>query len=100
MLPERVQIGPWEWRVEPSSRIPSENDSMGETSLDDHIIRLGHHITPSQAAVTFLHEMLHAVIFTYGVKEHLKDEEKTVKTLTHGLAQALQSIGWMPREIE
>lgn len=90
-----AKIGPFDYKICRSKRI-EEIDRWGETAFNSRIIRLSENIPPKQAPITLVHELIHAVNNAYG----LKDEEHAVSCLSHGLAQALQSLNFLPKEID
>ena len=102
-LPTQVQIGPFWYAIERST-IPDEVQRWGETALNSKIVRIGTQTSATQAPITLLHEFVHAVATTYQIDALIArdsdDKEETIIALSHGLAQALQSIGWMPHTLE
>jgi hypothetical protein len=101
-LPPVVRIGPFDVRVgELDAAIAKEN--YGQFSADDLEIRLRRDFaSPSMAADTFIHEVLHAVWWV--MNAHAKDsEERIVTLLSTGLTQFLRDnpavLAWLRKSL-
>ena len=91
---ESTQIGPYEFQIR-TSIIPEEANNRGEVNLESKVIRISPTTSATETPVTLLHELIHSVNHVFG----LEDKEEVVKPLANGLAQALQSLGYLPRTI-
>jgi len=67
-IPDSVKIGPYTYRVEfCEAVVDHENAKLlyGQVDHMQHWIRLGNTFPPDHQAVTFLHEVLHALDAAY-----------------------------------
>ncbi len=93
-LPESVQIGPFRYEV--SADIAMPEGMFGESNHRQRIIALADKQRLEEQSATLLHEIIHAVddVFKAGL------DERQVDVLSHGLAQALSSMGAWPEKFE
>ena len=92
-LPKGVQVGPFRYTVVSA---PLPDDRWGSCDNDERSIKLANGIKRTQAPVTVMHEIVHAVNSVF--KAEL--DERQVEVLSHGLAQALGSMGAWPEKFE
>lgn len=88
-LPSVIKIGYQDIRVCEADFLDGE---QGLYSADRSEIRLKQGIEGREALNTMLHEIMHAIVYSYGMKHSFKDdehEEKIVNALGNGLTEAL-----------
>tara|TARA_Y100001963_G_scaffold45434_1_gene64064 strand:- start:4840 stop:5208 length:369 start_codon:yes stop_codon:yes gene_type:complete len=75
----------------------STEEAEGEFFAKDGKIGIkGSTLGSMHGANTLLHEILHAIVYQYGLAEDIKDkEEKIVNTLTNGLSAVLIDNPWL-----
>ena len=76
-LPCSVQIGPFTYEVRPTNN----EDIIGETHNEELRIEIREGLPPQLEKETLLHEILHAIFFTLGLKTKM-DEERIVETVS------------------
>jgi len=89
VLPEKIKIGPHVFTV--ISRDQAwfdENRMYGRMYSTELTIEVCLNFSPTVVLDTFLHEVLHAVYFVYGM-ECKDNEERTVGVMSTGLTQVL-----------
>ena len=100
-LPKSIKIGWVTYAIEEWS-VPGSvgADRYGECSHTENIIRVAFCYGTQQAASTLLHEIMHAIYALWNIKDQ-DEEERTVKTMAHGLSTVwldnpavLDWIGW------
>lgn len=67
-------------------------EAQGCYQSDPSKIRIKDSMDPREKLNTILHEVLHAIVYTYGIKKDFKDddeEEKIVNVFGNGLTEAL-----------
>ena len=96
MLPREVKVGPLVYKVEVSSYADGSHN-WGECDHTNQVIRIGELAArrPKQAALTFLHEILHIV----DADRKLGLSEDAISSLSNGLGDALQQLGFYPKEL-
>ena len=96
-LPREVKIGPRVYKVEIDATVAGEH-AWGTCEHVNCTIRIGELAVarPGQAAVTFLHEIIHAVDNCW----ELDLTEENITRLANGLADALQQCGFYPTELK
>ena len=87
-MPRSVAIGPYDVPVNELTAEDSHKD-FGQFHSASMEIRM-HETFPSdqQAAETLIHEIMHALLYVYGVK--IKDEEHTVAVVSTALATLIK----------
>lgn len=93
-LPNSVQVGPFRYQIVLNGKM--SHDKFGECDNDHRILSITEKADAERQVEVLLHEMIHAADHIWGTE--LKESQ--VQRLTFGLTQALQDIGWMPKEIE
>ena len=92
-LPETIKVGPYTLNVgfEP---FLAPSGLRGHCNTDELTISLREGMPPPQLVATLFHELIHAVdnVFAVGL------EEAQTERLANGLLDALQGIGWAPKE--
>ena len=95
-LPKRIQVGSGWYQVREDKSLVG-NNHRGETDYVQRELRISPTCSPEQKAVTLLHEILHVIEVVY-LCEDL--EERQIKAMAEGLAQALQSAGLYPARLD
>lgn len=86
-LPKNVVIGYKTYKIKGVDKQESLRLSCdGECDHESGVIKVLSEALPYEIADTLLHEILHGVYAAYNIKGKDK-EERTVRTITHGLAQ-------------
>ena len=92
VLPSRVQVGPFWYRLRQDSATAADG-CYGQTHhFPNREIVFSTTITDEERMVTFIHELFHAIEGGYGVTM----KEELIKSVANGMAQALQSAGLLP----
>lgn len=92
-IPERVTIGPIVYTVEQPESIVSEegNQNIGQIRYAEGRILIKAGMPPVKEAVTFWHELTHAILENTGQGE---DNEGLVDALSYGIVDLFQRNGW------
>lgn len=88
-LPSVIKIGYQDIKISEADFLDGE---QGLYSADRSEIRLKQGIEGREALNTMLHEVMHAIVYSYGMKHSFKDgdhEEKIVNALGNGLTETL-----------
>lgn len=92
-LPERVKIAGVVYEVNiAENRSEKDGKLLGEIVYHEGTIYLNEDQRPDIMAATFLHEVVHGVLYHMGSK--LNDDEKFVEGFTSGLYQVFADNGW------
>jgi len=95
-LPESIRVGPYDFTLE--AMTPSKQHTEDATGYFAYAeLKIAFEAYPISAAYavdTLLHEINHAIYFTYGIKSE-DDEERTVSTLSTGWAQVYRDNPWL-----
>tara|TARA_B100001996_G_scaffold133032_1_gene101242 strand:- start:434 stop:793 length:360 start_codon:yes stop_codon:yes gene_type:complete len=98
VLPNTIKIGYTDYQFEiwPDS-FSSTEKAQGEFFEEDEKIGLkGSAIKSSRGVNTLIHEILHAIVYQYGMAEDLKDvEEKVVNTTANALSATFKDNTWL-----
>jgi hypothetical protein len=91
-LPTSVKVGPLTYRVERfDPREAKHRDLYGHCAHSDQLIQVDDSHGHERAALTVLHEVIHAVIATYAIPvKSSEDEEQLVRGLVAGLGSVLR----------
>lgn len=87
-LPAMVQIGYQDIKISEEDLVEAQGCYQAEQSK----IRIKEGMEAREKLNTLLHEILHAAIYTYGLKKDFKDdedEERLVNALGNGLTEVL-----------
>ena len=97
-LPKTIKIGYTDYELEiwPDTFASTEK-AQGEFFEEDEKIGLkGSALKSSRGVNTLIHEILHALIYQYGLAEDVKDiEEKVVNTTANGLSAVFKDNPWL-----
>jgi hypothetical protein len=86
VLPGSVKVAAWVYKIVPwSTQEAARDNRWGETIHSEHTIKIDAGWGDKQAAVTLLHEILHAIWREWNIDEQSK-QESIVSTLESGLA--------------
>lgn len=76
--PSSVKVGPLVWKILYKRGL---KDAVGETHLRRQVICIEKGVPDSSIKVTLLHEIFHAIAWTYGFHPDKKDLEESVVSL-------------------
>jgi len=91
-IPKTLKIAGLEWKISENANVAAEGACYGSTHHSTQQIFLDPLNTRQKTEQVFIHEILHAVWNSYGLKEvkELKGlEEQVVDSLSNGLYQVL-----------
>lgn len=95
-LPSKIRVGAFDFVIEKWSEHQAASKSRyGEFSSMDQ--RIGIQLTfpsPAKAVDTFIHEIMHAIYWAYGIEDDDK-EERTVSMLSSGWVQVYRDNPWL-----
>ena len=89
IIPTRIKVGYQDIKVIESDLI---DGAQGCYRADEPEIRVKEGMSKVETLNTILHEILHSIVYVYGLKEEFKDndkEEKLVNALGNGLTEVL-----------
>ena len=89
ILPTIIKLGYQDITV---TEVDSIDNTQGSYDNDSHEIKIKSGIGNREQLNTLLHEILHAIVYGYGLKCEFKDdehEEKVVNALGNGLTEVL-----------
>lgn len=92
-IPTKIKIAGFTYKVTNNKKIADHSSSFATTVNSQQEINVGKGFPIQKQEQTFLHEILHAVWFCYGLKEtgfDSKQEEHIVDALSNGLYQVLK----------
>ena len=99
MLKDKIKIGyqQYELDVWPSSFATTE-EAVGEFFCNERKIGIrGDYVDSLHGANTLLHEVMHGIVYQYGMvdtMEKFNKEEKIVNTMTNGIMQVFVDNPW------
>mgnify|MGYP003133137440 FL=1 len=97
-LPKSIKIGyvDYDFEIWPD-KFASTEKAQGEFFEEDDKIGLkGSAIYTNKGVNTVIHEILHAIVYQYGMAEDLKDiEEKVVNTTANALSAVFNDNPWL-----
>ncbi|KKN69020.1 hypothetical protein LCGC14_0444920 [marine sediment metagenome] len=94
-LPSTVQVGPFTYKIERDLNTDGDR-AWGAIHHMTSTIGFAEACPSWRLPITFIHELIHAVESAYGFD---LDENDTTR-LANGLAQGLQSAGFLPKELK
>ena len=99
-LPSSIRVGPFDFKIERWTAIEcADNRRWGECSCLMQTIRIQRSMPSATKAVdTFLHEVLHAIYFAWGIEDEDK-EERTVAAIATAWTQIFRDNPWLIRWI-
>ena len=77
-LPSELKIGPITWKITYGK---TGKDAVGLTHSHKNEIIIFHKLNEEQKKVTLLHEILHAIAYTYGFYPDKKNLEESVVSI-------------------
>lgn len=104
-LPKTFRIGAHDFAILQWTLLEATtNGRWGEFSGHEACIRIQSDMpSPTKAVDTFLHELLHAIYFTYGIRDD-DNEERTVGHMATALTTAFRDnpwlAGWVARNLK
>jgi hypothetical protein len=98
-LPHKtIKIGYQTYKIEVwSSTQASSNEAYGEFFQKDKAIGIDGREEGASAANTILHEIMHGVVYQWGLTEEFSDEkeERIVNSMVNGFTQVLVDNTWL-----
>lgn len=88
-VPTEINLGSYQYAVRFWRRMIYDHGLLGQSLTDCQLIKVEYDSNPQTMAVTFWHEIFHAVKHTYGCEIDENDADR----LAHGIVQVLQSMG-------
>jgi hypothetical protein len=88
--PESIRVGGLDWRIIPDPLLCARKQICGQTDVSNQVITLDPTLSPQMLAVTFLHEIIHAVNYQWSLREFL--DEKTEEIVTNSIANGLYAV--------
>jgi hypothetical protein len=79
LIPATFQLGGLQWSVKFSEDI----DCFGSCHIDTAVIKINATYPMQVQEVTFLHELMHAIYFAKGIRDHDEKEIDSVATFLH-----------------
>lgn len=89
ILPKVIKLGYQDITV---SEVPAIDHTQGSYNNESHEIKIKSEMGSREKLNTLLHEILHSIVYAYGIKSEFDDddaEEKVVNALGNGLTEAL-----------
>lgn len=86
-LPKSIRIGYQDIKI---LEVDAIDDTQGSYNNTDHEIKIRSGMKANERINTVIHECLHAIVYTYGLKKGFKgddEEENLVNTLANGLTE-------------
>lgn len=95
-LPSVVRVGAFDFDIEKWKRSKAEGAGRyGECALQELVIRVQEDFAhPTKAADTFIHELMHAIHWVYGMEDGDK-EERLVNMMSTAMVTAYRDNPWM-----
>lgn len=96
-LPDVMRIGSYDVDIEKWDAVyAGSTGSYGEFNSARLEIAICQDMpSPSKVAYTFLHEVMHAIWYAYGIEEKKDDEERIVTLMSHGWTQVHADNPWL-----
>jgi len=89
-LPLNIKVANHVFTVEEwNTNVANANGRFGECDCNELIIRIATGHKKSHISETLMHEIMHAIFWSYGLKAE-DDEERTITGLAAGLSQVFQ----------
>jgi hypothetical protein len=95
-LPGNVRVGPFDFRIELMApcRAASEK-AFGLCNCLEHVISLQRDMpNKSRVVDTFLHELMHAIYWAYGIEDR-DEEERIVGAIAVGMTALFRDNPWL-----
>ena len=92
-IPKKLKIAGFTYKITHNKQIADHSSTFASTINAQQEINVGQGFPVQKQEQTFLHEILHAVWFCYGLKEagfKNEQEEHIVDALSNGLYQVLK----------
>jgi hypothetical protein len=91
-IPKKITIGGVQYLVEIRDEDNIETDALGICECNDSKILLKKDMNKDLTFKTFVHEVLHAIVFEYGVIIEEDDEELLINQLTTGVFEFIKQL--------
>src|SRR6185437_8691056 len=100
-LPDSIRVAGYDFRIQKWTANEAQGaQRWGEFSSNEQVIRIQREMpTPFKAVDTFLHEVTHAIFWSYGLQDEDK-EERTVATMGTALMTLHRDNPWLAKWIE
>lgn len=85
-LPTAVKVGAVTYQVKYETRL-ADDAMMGNVRVLEGTIDIRPNMSASMEKITLLHEVIHAILFQAGEKEH---DEQVIDIVAHGILQVFQ----------
>ena len=93
---KNIKIGYRDYKIKNLDSIVSTcNEINGQFLASDGMIALSSTEDNISHANTLIHEILHAIVYQWGIELDDKDEEKICNTLANGLTTVLVDNPWL-----
>lgn len=92
VIPPECQVGPHTFKIRWNDKLLRASDLHGQVSGKDTTIRLATGWSPSHTLETLLHEVIHAIDFSFT----LDVDEKAIDGMAACFTQVLLSLGIEP----
>ena len=92
-IPKKLKIAGFWYKITRSKQVSDHSSTFASTFNSQQEINVGNDFPIQKQEQTFLHEILHAIWFCYGLKEagfKNDQEEHIVDALSNGLYQVLK----------
>lgn len=92
-IPRKLKVGGFVYSILRDEKVSGHSDTYGTTHLGTQTINIAPDLNGAKTEATFLHEVLHAIWHTYGLKEagfDRKQEEQIVEALSNGIYQVFK----------
>ena len=87
-LPKTIKEGPYDYKVK-HKKIDPECERVGDFDSTTSKIRVTTGLDDIRTVETLMHEICHAIFYSYGISNHL-EEENIVGLMSTGLAAVLR----------
>ncbi|SMO92123.1 hypothetical protein SAMN06264849_11428 [Melghirimyces algeriensis] len=91
-IPHKVKVGAITYTVEDVARQFSRESLFGQIFYGDHRIELAEDISEQRRFQTFIHELVHAILFEMGMEDY--NDEEFVRRLANMLTQVIVANEW------
>lgn len=92
-IPDKIKVGGFWYKITKSVQVADNSQTFASTLNGKQEINVSPEYPQQKQEQTFLHEILHAIWFVYGLKEagfKHEQEEHIVDALSNGLYQVLK----------
>ena len=96
-IPDKIKIGYRNYAIEKNDRVwNKQTDSYGQFLSKEGIICLSSEEDSISQANTLIHEILHGIVYQWGLESQLDDkEEQIVNTMANGITTVIRDNPWL-----